>query len=83
VTDHEELERLLEQYKEQGYATDDGENEEGLYCIAAPVFEANGQVIAAVSVAGPKERMIKRHEFIVFHLTQTTKLISRNMGFMA
>jgi DNA-binding IclR family transcriptional regulator len=82
VTDRDELNRLLLLYREQGYAVDNEENEEGLYCIAAPVFDASGQVFAAVSVAGPKDRIRKRHDYIVFQLLNTTKVISRNMGYI-
>ncbi|SFJ17546.1 IclR family transcriptional regulator [Thermoflavimicrobium dichotomicum] len=81
ITDRNELEKQLRLFKDQGYAIDNEENEEGLYCIAAPVFDATGDVVAAVSVAGPKDRMKKRHEFIVFHVLNTTRTISRNMGY--
>lgn len=82
ITDRNELIDLLNLSRERGYAIDNEENEEGLYCIASPVFDANGQVVAAVSVAGPKDRMKKRQDFILSHLKKTTKLISSNMGFM-
>lgn len=83
ITDRQELEECLAQYRAQGYAIDNEENEEGLYCIAAPVFDAVGEVIAAVSVAGPKDRMKKRHDDIVFHVKNTAEVISRKMGYLS
>jgi DNA-binding IclR family transcriptional regulator len=37
----------------QGYGIDDEENEQGIRCLAAPVFDGRGNAVAAVSVAGP------------------------------
>jgi IclR family KDG regulon transcriptional repressor len=48
----------LEVIKKQGFALDDEERFLGIRCIAAPVFRDN-QVIAAVAIAGPNERMKK------------------------
>lgn len=35
-----------------GYAIDDEENEEGLYCIACPVLNRKGIAVMALSVSG-------------------------------
>nr|MDH3152915.1 IclR family transcriptional regulator C-terminal domain-containing protein [Bacillus licheniformis] len=50
---------------EQGYAVDNEENEEGLFCLAAPVYGPDGVMKAAISTAGPKERMLARKAVIV------------------
>ena len=47
----------LEQVRRRGYATALGELEPGLHAVAAPVFDANGACVAAVSVAGPSYRL--------------------------
>jgi len=56
VTDPRALAEKLEIIRSQGYSTDDMEHEWGIRCIAVPVFGANGQVFAAVSVSGPSVR---------------------------
>ncbi len=47
----------LQRVREQGYALDDEEREEGLKCIGAPVRDHAGRVVAAISIAGPAFRM--------------------------
>ncbi|MEJ6950706.1 IclR family transcriptional regulator [Natronospora cellulosivora (SeqCode)] len=51
------LQEHLKQVKEQGYAIDNQEQELGIRCIGAPIFNYDNQVIAAFSVAGPTSRM--------------------------
>ena len=48
----------LEVIKNQGFAIDDEERFIGVRCIAAPVFHEDC-VVAAVSIAGPIDRMKK------------------------
>jgi IclR family KDG regulon transcriptional repressor len=63
ATDHTFVDQELFLYhldviKKQGFAIDDEERFLGVRCIAAPVFRDN-QIIAAVAIAGPNERMKK------------------------
>ena len=48
----------LQRAKTAGYAVDDEEHAVGLRCIAAPVFDETGDVIAAVSASGPMARIV-------------------------
>lgn len=41
----------------RGFALDQGECEDGLHCAAAPVFAADGEVVAALSISGPAFRL--------------------------
>jgi IclR family transcriptional regulator, pca regulon regulatory protein len=50
VTDPEALRAELERTREQGWAIVDQEFEEGFFAIAAPVRDASGDAVAAVSV---------------------------------
>ena len=57
ITSLANLRKELERIREQGYAVDQEEAVEGLRCVAGPVFDHTGRVIAAFSVAGPATRM--------------------------
>lgn len=46
-----------ERTRRQGYATDEREHEETIRCIAAPVFDMQGDVAAAISISVPTSRM--------------------------
>ncbi|MCP3028580.1 IclR family transcriptional regulator [Halobacillus sp. A5] len=81
ITDPEVLKAQFPQFRAQGYAIDDEENENGLFCLAAPIYNAAGEMIAAVSVAGPKSRVSPRHPFIAEELQHTAKVISQRNGY--
>lgn len=54
--DAEHVWAVLEHARRQGYATEDGENEPGISCVAVPLLRS-GVAVAAVSVTAPAERM--------------------------
>jgi len=51
------LQADLDAVRAQGYAMDDEEHAVGLRCIAVPVFDETGGIVAAVSLSGPKVRI--------------------------
>jgi DNA-binding IclR family transcriptional regulator len=57
ITSAKRLLKELNAIREQGYGLDDQEREKGVSCIAAPIFNHTGEVVAAISVAGPTARM--------------------------
>jgi DNA-binding IclR family transcriptional regulator len=57
ITDHQVLSAELAGVRENGYATAVGELEDGLVAVAAPVFDAEGRCVAALSVSGPAFRL--------------------------
>ena len=48
----EKLRRALADVVEKGYAFDDSEQFEGIYCIGAPVFDRSGYPVSAIWVTG-------------------------------
>ena len=60
-----------------GYAVTHGERELGASAVAAPIFNQDGRVIAAVSVSGPTPRFTEeRVSTYVQHVTRTAEKIS-------
>jgi IclR family transcriptional regulator, acetate operon repressor len=57
IIDPARLRRELAQTRERGYAQALGEIEAGLNAVAAPIHDASGAVVAAVSVSGPAYRV--------------------------
>jgi len=56
LTTPEALMAELSQTRTRGYSTDNQERELGVSCIAAPIRDVEGNVVAALSVAGPTSR---------------------------
>ena len=52
ITNPDELRELLRQIARQGYAVDDQQYAAGIRCVAAPIYDYTGQVIAALNVVG-------------------------------
>jgi IclR family KDG regulon transcriptional repressor len=56
-TNPKKLWKILEQVRQQGYAIEDEQSEVGMRSIAAPIRNSSGDVVAAVGVAGPLQRV--------------------------
>jgi DNA-binding IclR family transcriptional regulator len=71
----------LEHVREQGYAVDDEENSLGARCLGAPIFDATGNVTAALGVSGTITQVDEEnHPKIVEALKETTRRISRQLA---
>jgi DNA-binding IclR family transcriptional regulator len=57
ITDDDTFLRSLREIRSRGYAVDDGEFEDSVRCVAAPIRDRAGSVLAAISVSGPVTRM--------------------------
>jgi DNA-binding IclR family transcriptional regulator len=57
VTTAKRLMKELTVIRERGYGLDEEEREKGVCCIAAPIRNHTGDVVAAISAAGPLQRM--------------------------
>lgn len=82
ISSREQLLTHLEQVRKQGYAFDKDENEIGLSCVAAPIFDYSGKAVAAISVAGPSVRLdAERMEELVGVVRKAAAEISRRLGY--
>lgn len=82
VTDQAALQTRLRRVTRDGYAIEDEECEEGTFCVAAPVYQNDGRVLAAVGVAGPSLRM-KKNEISALApvVVDAAESISRSLGY--
>ena len=82
ITDEIELEKELYKVREQGFALDKGEHERDVRCIAAPIRNYQGKVVAAISISGPAFRIdLTRQNHLREALIQTGKKISKRLGY--
>jgi DNA-binding IclR family transcriptional regulator len=49
--------KVLHEVRKQGYAIDDGEYTLGVFCVAVPIRDGAGSVVAAMSCSVPKARI--------------------------
>jgi DNA-binding IclR family transcriptional regulator len=76
------LKAEMAQIRQQGYAVDDEEFEEGLRCIGAAVHDHAGEVIAGISIAGPTFRVGgDRMPELVEAVMATARQLSAALGF--
>lgn len=74
----------LQKVRNQGYGVEIEENEEGITCIAAPIFDHKGDIIAAVSISGPSTRMNDRRlQELMPSIVETGHTISARLGFQS
>ena len=82
ITVHSKFLRDLERVRERGYAIDDEENNLGARCVAAPVFDSFGRVVAAVGLSGATNQVDKaRLPKIVEMVKEAARKISRQLGY--
>lgn len=73
---HAELDRI----RDQGWALDDAEREPGVRCVAAPIRGVGEGPVAAISVAGPRDRIVAAQPAIVEAVRGTAARISAALG---
>jgi DNA-binding IclR family transcriptional regulator len=80
-TTMEEIFNKMETARECGYSTDDEECEMGMRCVAVPIRNYTGEIIAGLSVSGPTTRMtLENIQEKVPYLLEISKKISRRLG---
>lgn len=76
----EALQVELEKIRLNGYSIDNEEIEEGLCCIAAPVRDCNGNLVAAISVSGTAVRVRERMDEYKAKVIQSARSLSVMLG---
>jgi IclR family KDG regulon transcriptional repressor len=82
IVDHKLIKEKLRLVRERGYATDEGETHRDLNCIAAPIRNGNGKVIAAINLTDEKSRtnVQKLFQFAAY-LKERALFVSRQLGY--
>ena len=81
ITDRDVLKERLKMVRKNGYAISSGEITLGTNAVAAPIFDFRDQVIASISLAGPRDRFDQKKIMSVLpHLITATREISRKLG---
>jgi IclR family KDG regulon transcriptional repressor len=82
ITSHSDLKTELQQIRHRGYALDNEEYALGVRCVAAPIRDHRGTVIAGVSVTVLAERLnTESVERIATQLVQACDRISEALGY--
>lgn len=83
VTTWDELVAHLATVRARGYALDNGEHEEMIRCVAAPVRDHSGKVVAAISLTGAVNHMDLEHaEALSALVVRSAEEISRRIGYV-
>jgi IclR family acetate operon transcriptional repressor len=84
ITRRTDYERELTATAARGYATDRGEQGEGVCCVAAPVFDRLGHPVASITVTGPAERFcVRGFTSMGRSVTACAQAISSQLGHIA
>lgn len=82
ITSSNQLFSELAKVRAAGYALDNSENNPDVRCIAAPIFNVEGKVEAALGLTGIESQMrLHKLKSYVKLIKQAAKNISRQLGY--
>jgi DNA-binding IclR family transcriptional regulator len=84
ITDHEALDAAVDAVRTTGYCTEVEELALGRACIAAPILDRSGAVVAALSISGPLSAvdLPRRESSLSDALIETADAISLELGYL-
>jgi DNA-binding IclR family transcriptional regulator len=82
ITSEKKLFKHLAGIQDNGYALDQGEHEKEVRCVAAPIFNLYGKIVAAISVSGPSGRIdpIDQNKELIEKTLTAADEISKRLG---
>lgn len=81
VPDEATLHDAIERTRERGYARSDEDVTIGIAAFGSPVFNHRGELVAAVSISGLRERLIDRETELAPLVVETAASISADLGY--
>jgi IclR family acetate operon transcriptional repressor len=83
IVDQDALRRRLDQIVAEGISIDEGDYEDDIHAVGAPVFDHSGQVIAGVTITYPSTRFSPETQAqLVEQVQHTAAEISRELGYL-
>ena len=76
IRSKKQLRKNLEEIRRQGYAVDDCEHELGVFCIAAPILDYSGNIVAGISISGSELYLRPRRSDLALLVRKTAQEIS-------
>jgi IclR family transcriptional regulator, KDG regulon repressor len=81
ITDRDELRRVVEEARQNGYTVSHSELYNYTSAVGAPIFDHTGQTVAGLSVVGPENRYgADRLPFLIAKTVEAAQEISRRLG---
>jgi len=83
VTDLDDIERVLDLTRAQGFATDAEETWEGVASVAAPIFDRRRMAVGSVGITGAVERLTRDGDVrpeLIAAVRDTARSVSRDLG---
>ncbi|MER7282405.1 IclR family transcriptional regulator [Dactylosporangium sp. NPDC000244] len=83
VATWQQLLERVQDIRERGFGEDDGEYTPGVFCVAVPVRDGTGRVVAAMSCSIPRVRLGEgpaHRDHLVNTLTRHCEAMSRDLG---
>jgi DNA-binding IclR family transcriptional regulator len=81
VCDRDRLREAVTEARRRGWAEEHGEFDAGSTCFGAPVLDQSGAVVAAISIAGPTDRMDAARDPFGPLVAETAAALSRRLGY--
>ena len=81
ILDADVMHLEVEKVREQGWARDREEYAYGASCVAAPIYDHEGRVVAALTVSGPSARIAQDLDRIIELTKSRAAEVSKEMGY--
>ena len=74
------MRRRLAEIRRSGLSINRGERRDDITAVAAPIFDARGDCVAAISISGPRTRFDDTLEEFAKHVRKASDEISLKLG---
>lgn len=79
----DELIKAVHKAAKNGYAVDNEEHEKGIYCVAVPIYDYTGKIIAAISMGDIHAEFIKSsNSKQIEMIKEAARMISKRLGYL-